>query len=70
VTLNWIDHSTNETLFEIHRAARIKGKFDYVIIGAATSPSYEDAGVEFGDYIYKVRAINVTGVELRLAQCY
>ena len=67
VTLNWSDNSGNEADFEIFRAQKIRGKYNYdlnspLAITAANTITYSDTSVAIGDYRYKIRAKSVSDV--------
>jgi len=58
VSLNWNDNSDNETGFDIYRAEKIKGKYNYLLIGSVliNTSTYIDINVEIGTFKYKVQA--------------
>jgi len=56
VSLNWIDNSSNATGFDIYRAQKIRGKYNYALLHTVTSNSYTDTGMDLGDYRYKIQA--------------
>ena len=56
VSLNWIDNSSNETGFDIYRAEKIKGKYNYLLIGSVSTDVYTDTNVNIGTFKYKVQA--------------
>ena len=58
VSLNWTDNSSNETGFDIYRAKKIKGKYNYVFIDnvSANIDTYTDTTADIGTFKYKVRA--------------
>jgi PKD repeat protein len=56
VSLNWNDNSSNETGFDIYRAQKIRGKYNYSLIGTSTSNTYPDTNIDVGDYRYKIQA--------------
>jgi len=59
VALNWSDNSDNETGFDVYRAEKIRGKYNYALIATTTAASYTDSGVSAGSYRYKVQAKGV-----------
>ena len=61
VALNWTDNSSNETTFEVERAAAGAGFTPLAILSANTS-SYSDTSTSAGtSYEYRVRACNAAG---------
>ena len=56
VSLNWIDNSSNETGFDIYRAKKIKGKYNYLLMGSVSTDAYTDTNVNIGTFKYKVQA--------------
>lgn len=62
VTLTWTDTSTNETGFEVERAASGVDTFQQLAEVAADVTTYVDMGLDpLTDYEYRVRAINSVG---------
>ncbi len=67
VTLNWSDNSGNEVGFEIFRAQKIRGKYNYDLnsplsITGTDTTAYVDASVAIGDYRYKIRAKSASDI--------
>ncbi len=61
VQLSWFDNSSNETSFQVERAAGSGGFSELVVLPSNTS-SYLDRAVSFGTlYTYQVRACNSSG---------
>ena len=58
VTLNWTDNSGNETGFDIYRAKKVRGKYNYELIDSTATDitTYLDTDVDIGTYRYKVQA--------------
>ena len=58
VSLNWTDNSSNETDFDIYRAKKIKGKYNYALIDSvsASIDTYTDTNADIGTFKYKVQA--------------
>lgn len=62
VSLTWTDNSSNETSFEVERSIGTTNEFEMVASLPAGSTSHVDAGLfAHTDYVYRVRARNVTG---------
>jgi subtilisin family serine protease len=67
VTLNWSDNSGNKAGFEIFRAQKIRGKYNYDLNSpldttGADATAYVDTSVAIGDYRYKIRAKSASGI--------
>ena len=67
VTLNWSDNSENEAGFEVFRAEKIRGKYNYdlntpLTLTTSNTVAYLDTSVAIGDYKYKIRAKSISGV--------
>ena len=60
VYLSWNDRSDNEQGFEIQRARKIRGKYNYATVGqtGADSTTFNDEPGDTGTYRYRVRAFN------------
>ena len=56
VSLNWTDNSSNETGFDIYRAEKIRGKYNYALIDSVSANTYTDTNVDIGTFKYKVQA--------------
>ena len=58
VGLSWTDNSNNETGFDVYRAKKIKGKYNYAYIDSvlADIKTYTDADIDIGTFKYKVQA--------------
>ena len=56
VNLSWIDNSSNETGFDIYRALKIRGKYDYSLLATTVNNTYTDTNMDLGDYRYKTQA--------------
>ncbi|MBA3405301.1 MAG: fibronectin type III domain-containing protein [Gemmatimonadaceae bacterium] len=63
ITVGWIDNSTNESSFEIHRSTSGEaGTFSLRATSAANTTRHTDQGLELtSPYCYKVRAVRVVG---------
>ncbi|NOQ78028.1 MAG: S8 family serine peptidase [Gammaproteobacteria bacterium] len=61
VNLVWTHNLINITGFEIYRAQKIRGKYNYTSIVQDTGlvSKYVDGNLDLGDYRYKVRAMRV-----------
>lgn len=60
--LTWSDNSTDETGFNIERAANIDGLFEVVATVGANTVNYKDEGLGASmDYHYRVKAVNGIG---------
>jgi len=58
VVLNWNDNRNYNVDFDIYRAEKIKGKYNFELIDTVTmnSNTYTDANVAAGSYRYKIQA--------------
>lgn len=63
IKLTWFDNSSDETGFEIYRAASTSGPFTKITTTAANVDTYTNTGlVKNTPYVYRVRAIKSGGV--------
>lgn len=62
INLSWMDNSSDETGFEIHRSKNNQANYELIGIVDPEASSYEDTGLEASTtYYYKIRAISVNG---------
>ncbi len=65
INLGWRDNSSNETGFEVERAASSGGPWTRVATAAANAVAHSDTGLsESTTYYYRVRATNASGSSL------
>jgi hypothetical protein len=63
IKLTWFDNSSDETGFEIYRAASMSGPFTKITTTAANVDTYTNTGlIKNTPYVYRVRAIKSGGV--------
>ena len=58
VVLNWNDNTSYDVYFDIYRAEKIRGKYNFALIDTSTmkANTYTDTDVPIGSYQYKVQA--------------
>lgn len=59
VNLSWTHNGSGPLQgFEVHRAKKTRGKYNFALINSPSAEEYEDSQLALGDYQYKVRAIS------------
>ncbi len=58
VTLNWVDRSSNETIFRIYRSGPASGTSVLISTRSAGNTTYADTNLSPGNYTYSIDACN------------